>query len=203
MQHSQHPKKCQKKSNRTEGRARHRRPLHHFVHPYCSALRKPACDACHPLPLFRHPPPKTRSAAECHGDTRRYSEHSSFDIRSTASSVCSQHSKVDILVHAVANSPEVQRPLLDTTRHGYLAAQSASSFSFLSMLQEFGHIMPSGACALTLSYAAANRAIPGWSHALPFPLPSSLSSHNLFSNFPCSSCCFSISLFLLLPFHLP
>ena len=42
---------------------------------------------------------------------------------------------MDIVVHSLANGPEVQKPLLETSRRGYLAAMSASSYSFVSMMQ--------------------------------------------------------------------
>jgi hypothetical protein len=53
---------------------------------------------------------------------------------------------VDILVHSLANGPEVQKPLLETSRRGYLAAMSASSYSFVSLLQVGCAVL--GACGL-------------------------------------------------------
>jgi enoyl-[acyl-carrier-protein] reductase (NADH) len=44
-------------------------------------------------------------------------------------------------VHSLANGPEVVKPLLETSRKGYLAAMSASSYSYVSMLQRFGPLM--------------------------------------------------------------
>lgn len=38
-------------------------------------------------------------------------------------------------VHSLANGPEVKNALLETSRKGYLAAMSASSYSFVSMVQ--------------------------------------------------------------------
>lgn len=46
--------------------------------------------------------------------------------------------KIDVLVHSLANGPEVQKALLDTSRRGYLAAMSASSYSYVSLLQVGG-----------------------------------------------------------------
>ncbi|XP_020271251.1 enoyl-[acyl-carrier-protein] reductase [NADH] 2, chloroplastic-like [Asparagus officinalis] len=45
------------------------------------------------------------------------------------------------LVHSLANGLEVTEPLLETSRKGYLAAISASSYSFVSLLQNFLPIM--------------------------------------------------------------
>ena len=69
---------------------------------------------------------------------------------------------LDVLVHSLANGPEVTKPLLETSRRGYLAAMSASSYSYVSMLQRFGPLMAPGAAALSLTYLAADRVIPGY-----------------------------------------
>ncbi|KAG6468430.1 hypothetical protein ZIOFF_073115 [Zingiber officinale] len=52
--------------------------------------------------------------------------------------------RIDILVHSLANGPEVTKPLLETSRRGYLATISASSYSFISLLQHFLPIMNPG-----------------------------------------------------------
>lgn len=44
---------------------------------------------------------------------------------------------------------------------GYLAALSASSYSYVSMLQHFGPIINPGGAALSLTYLASERIIPG------------------------------------------
>jgi enoyl-[acyl-carrier protein] reductase I len=69
---------------------------------------------------------------------------------------------VDIVVHSLANGPEVQNALLDTSRHGYLAALSASAYSLVSMVQRFGPIMRPNGAVVSLSYLAAERVIPGY-----------------------------------------
>src|SRR6056297_3110556 len=70
--------------------------------------------------------------------------------------------KLDILVPSLANGPEVQNDLLDTSRSGYLAAIGASAYSLVSMVQRFGPIMSDGGAVVSLSYLAAERAIPGY-----------------------------------------
>jgi enoyl-[acyl-carrier protein] reductase I len=52
--------------------------------------------------------------------------------------VAADWGNVDVLVHSLANGPEVQKPLLETSRRGYLAAMSASSYSYVSLLQVGG-----------------------------------------------------------------
>src|SRR5687767_6363675 len=51
---------------------------------------------------------------------------------------------LDVVVHSLANGPEVKKPLLETSRKGYLAALSASSYSFASMVQRFGPLVRPG-----------------------------------------------------------
>ncbi|KAL1832055.1 hypothetical protein ACET3Z_001706 [Daucus carota] len=52
-------------------------------------------------------------------------------------SVNEDFGSIDILVYSLANEPEVTKPLLGTSRKGYLAAVSASSFSYVSLLKNF------------------------------------------------------------------
>lgn len=40
--------------------------------------------------------------------------------------------KIDIVVHSLANGPEVTKPLLETSRNGYLAASSASAYRWVA-----------------------------------------------------------------------
>ncbi len=45
---------------------------------------------------------------------------------------------------------------------GYLAAMSASAYSFVSMLQRFGPLMNEGGSVINLTYMASNSVIPGY-----------------------------------------
>ena len=65
--------------------------------------------------------------------------------------------KVDILVHSLANGPEVTKPLLETSRRGYLAASSASAYSMVSLVQRFGPLMPQGGSVISLTYIASEK----------------------------------------------
>jgi enoyl-[acyl-carrier protein] reductase I len=69
---------------------------------------------------------------------------------------------LDIVVHSLANGPEVKKPLLETTRAGYLSANSVSAYSYVAMVQKFGPIMRPRGSFLALSYLAADRVIPGY-----------------------------------------
>ncbi len=69
---------------------------------------------------------------------------------------------VDILVHSLANGPEVKKPLLDTSRRGYLEAVSVSAYSLVSMIARLGPLMRPGGAVVSLTYMASERVIPGY-----------------------------------------
>jgi enoyl-[acyl-carrier protein] reductase I len=69
---------------------------------------------------------------------------------------------LDIVVHSLANGPEVKKPLLDTSRAGYLTAVSVSAYSLIALVQRLGPLMrPAGSFA-SLTYMASERVIPGY-----------------------------------------
>ncbi|MBF0199378.1 MAG: enoyl-[acyl-carrier-protein] reductase [Planctomycetes bacterium] len=70
--------------------------------------------------------------------------------------------KLDIMIHSLANGPEVKKPLLETSRSGYLAAISASAYSMVSMCQHFCPLMSAEGAAVSLTYLASERTIPGY-----------------------------------------
>jgi enoyl-[acyl-carrier protein] reductase I len=69
---------------------------------------------------------------------------------------------LDIVVHSLANGPEVKKPLLQTSRKGYLAAVSASSYSFVSLVRSFGPLLRPHGAFLNLTYLASERVVPGY-----------------------------------------
>ena len=95
---------------------------------------------------------------------KRYVELSGYTIQGVADQLRADFGEgsVDVLVHSLANGPEVQNALLDTSRPGYLAALSASAYSMVSMVQRMGPLMRPGGAVVSLSYLAAERVIPGY-----------------------------------------
>ncbi len=69
---------------------------------------------------------------------------------------------IDIVVHSLANGPEVKKPMLETSRKGYLAAIGVSAYSYISMVQRLAPLMPRGGAFLALTYMASERVIPGY-----------------------------------------
>lgn len=93
---------------------------------------------------------------------KRYAGLAGYTIEEVAKEVEKDYGKIDILIHSLANGPEVTKPLLETTRKGYLAASSASAYSMVGMMQKFGPIMNKGGSVVSLTYIASENVIPGY-----------------------------------------
>ncbi|MCP4007764.1 MAG: enoyl-[acyl-carrier-protein] reductase [bacterium] len=97
-------------------------------------------------------------------ENRRYKSHADFSIQGVADRFVADfgNEPLDIVVHSLANGPEVKNPLLETSREGYLSAISQSSFSFVSLVQRFLPLMRSDGSFLCLSFMASERVVPGY-----------------------------------------
>ena len=97
-------------------------------------------------------------------DDKRYRDLSGYTIQGVADALKADfgESCLDVVVHSLANGPEVQRPLIDTSRAGYLAAVSASAYSMVGMVQRFGPLMRESGSLVSLTYLAGERVIPGY-----------------------------------------
>lgn len=95
-------------------------------------------------------------------ENKRYKEYSGYTVSEVAEAIARDYGKIDILVHSLANGPEVHKPLLDTSRRGYLAAVSSSTYSLISLLTHLGPHMNAGGSCVSLTYIASERAIPGY-----------------------------------------
>src|SRR5438105_7343765 len=61
---------------------------------------------------------------------RRYQKHGDYSIQGLMSSIQKDFGVIDILVHSIAFSPEIQKKAIETSRSGYLTAVSVSAYSF-------------------------------------------------------------------------
>ncbi|GMH45755.1 hypothetical protein BSKO_13718 [Bryopsis sp. KO-2023] len=93
---------------------------------------------------------------------KRYAANDGYTITEVAARVKEDIGNMDVVIHSLANGPEVTNDLLQTSRKGYLAAISASSYSFVSMVSKFAPIMNPGGSVLSLSYIAAAQVVPGY-----------------------------------------
>ena len=97
-------------------------------------------------------------------ENKRYKEQGDFSIAGLVAAVRRDFgdSGLDIVVHSLANGPEVKKPLLDTSRRGYLEAVSVSAYSNVAMVRELAPLMRPGGSFVSLTYMAGERVIPGY-----------------------------------------
>lgn len=69
---------------------------------------------------------------------------------------------LDILIHSVAFSPEIQNSHLETSRSAYLTAQSISSYSLVALTRAALPMMSEGSSVVGLTYLASTRVTPGY-----------------------------------------
>ncbi len=95
---------------------------------------------------------------------KRYQDLGDFTIRGLRDSIERDFGadELSIVVHSLANGPEVQKALIDTSRAGYLASNSASAYSFVSLVRHLSPLMKKNGSFLALSYMAAEKVIPGY-----------------------------------------
>jgi enoyl-[acyl-carrier protein] reductase I len=95
---------------------------------------------------------------------KRYKELGDFSIEGLAQRLTADFgpSSLDIVVHSLANGPEVKKALMDTSRAGYLAAVGVSAYSLVGMVSRLSPLMRPKGSFLSLSYMAGERVIPGY-----------------------------------------
>jgi enoyl-[acyl-carrier protein] reductase I len=97
-------------------------------------------------------------------ENKRYRERGDFSVSGAVSRFRSDFGDagLDIVVHSLANGPEVRNALVDTSRAGYLAAVSVSAYSHISLVRHFAPLMRPGGSFLSLTYMASERVVPGY-----------------------------------------
>ena len=107
------------------------------------------------------------SLADAPEETRtnkRYRDVGDFSIDGLVARLAADFGSpsVDIIVHSLANAAEVKKPLLETSRAGYLGAVSVSAYSLISLVSRLGPLLRPNASVLSLTYMASERVIPGY-----------------------------------------
>lgn len=97
-------------------------------------------------------------------NNKRYRERGDFSIAGVVERLTADFGPkpVDIVVHSLANGPEVKNALVDTSRRGYLEAVSVSAYSNIALVRALAPLMRPGGSFLSLTYMAGERAIPGY-----------------------------------------
>lgn len=96
--------------------------------------------------------------------SKRYRDHGDTSLEGLAGRLRTDFGEpcLDVVVHSVANAPEVKSDLLETSRRGYLAAVGVSAYSWVSAVQRLGPLVRRGGAFLSLSFLAAERVVPGY-----------------------------------------
>jgi enoyl-[acyl-carrier protein] reductase I len=96
--------------------------------------------------------------------SKRYKDVGDFSIEGLVARLTADFGEkpLDIVVHSLANGPEVKKPLIDTSRAGYLTAVSVSAYSMIAMVSRLGPLMRDGGSFVSLTYMASERVIPGY-----------------------------------------
>ncbi len=68
--------------------------------------------------------------------------------------------KIDILIHSVAFSPEIDKNHLEVSRRAYLTALSVSSYSLVGLTRSLLPLMNKESSVVGLSYLAGERVVP-------------------------------------------
>jgi enoyl-[acyl-carrier protein] reductase I len=94
--------------------------------------------------------------------SKRYADRGDFTISGLAARIADEFGQesLDMVVHSLANGPEVGKPLLDTSRAGYLAAASVSAYSNVALVRHLSQVMKPGGSFVSLTYLASERVIP-------------------------------------------
>ena len=97
-------------------------------------------------------------------ENKRYKDTGDFSIEGMTKRLFADFGErpLDIVIHSLANGPEVKKPLLETSRAGYLTALSVSAYSLVAMVNRLAPLMRPGGNFLSLTYMASERVIPGY-----------------------------------------
>lgn len=97
-------------------------------------------------------------------ESKRYRDLGDFSIAGMAGRLVADFGDkpLDIVVHSLANGPEVKKPLLETSRAGYLTALSVSSYSLVGLVAQLAPLMRDNGAFVSLTYLASERVVPGY-----------------------------------------
>lgn len=102
-----------------------------------------------------------QSDLESHQTDIKGYDDGDVSIEGAMAKVQALSSKLDILIHSIAFSPEVSKSHLEVSRSAYLTAMSVSSFSLVSLTRAALPLMQGRQGAIVgLTYLAGERAVP-------------------------------------------
>jgi enoyl-[acyl-carrier protein] reductase I len=97
----------------------------------------------------------------CHEQRNNKGYQDDVSIAGLTKTLTNTTNKIDILVHSIAFSPEIDRLHLDVSRHAYLTAMSVSSYSLIALSRAVLPLMDGiRGSIMALSFLASERALP-------------------------------------------
>src|SRR5437773_11137474 len=95
---------------------------------------------------------------------KRYKDTGDFSIDGMVQRIQSDFGSdsLDIVIHSLANGPEVKKPLLETSRAGYRTAVSVSAQSLVSMVARLGPLIGQGGSLVSLPHVARQPVVAGY-----------------------------------------
>lgn len=86
------------------------------------------------------------------------------DLANLAATLAPEFPKIDIVVHSIAfaNSEDLSRPFVQTSRDGFKLAHEVSAWSLVGVANAVRPLMTDGGAIMTLSYLGAQRVIENY-----------------------------------------
>lgn len=86
------------------------------------------------------------------------------DIASVMANIEEKFGKLDFVVHSVAYAPaaDLEVPVLDVSRQGFLTAQEISAYSLVPLAKAAAPLMKEGGSVIAMTYYGAEKVIPGY-----------------------------------------
>ncbi len=94
---------------------------------------------------------------------KRFAKFGEYSIQGTFDAAGKEFGGFDVLIHSIAFSREITKPIIDTSRKAYAEALGISSYSLVSMVRAAAPYManrPGGAAVVGLTYVGGDRVIP-------------------------------------------
>jgi enoyl-[acyl-carrier protein] reductase I len=94
---------------------------------------------------------------------KRFNKHGDFSIEHAVNSCGKEFGGIDILIHSIAFSREITKPMLQTSRSAYYEALGISAYSLTSLIryaQPYMKNRPDGGSVVGLTYMGGDRVVP-------------------------------------------
>jgi enoyl-[acyl-carrier protein] reductase I len=94
---------------------------------------------------------------------KRWSKYPFYGVKEVVDAVGKEFGGIDMVIHSIAFSREILKPMVETSRSAYFEALGISAYSLTSLLRAAAPHMenrPGGAAAVGLTYLGGTRVVP-------------------------------------------